>query len=58
MAELMAECYPRLTPKDEEYETMYTSLKNDLGKGRNWYLLQGKVLNGIPALMGGDQMVV
>ena len=44
MAELMAECYPRLTPKDDEYEMMYTSLKNDLGKGRNWNLLQEKFL--------------
>jgi hypothetical protein len=44
MAELMAECYPRLTPKDDEYETMYKSLKNDLSKGRNWNLLQEKFL--------------
>jgi hypothetical protein len=28
-AELMAEWYPRLTPEDDQYETMYTSLKND-----------------------------
>lgn len=56
MAELMAECYPLLTPKDDEYETMYTSLKNDIGKGRNWYLLQEKVLDGVLALipMGGE----
>ena len=63
LSSLMAEAYPNLEQPSRlrnssgtEYKKKYKSLKNMLGSGRNWDLMQQKFSPGILALIptGGE----
>jgi hypothetical protein len=63
LTDLMAQAYPELKPpqrgrgrSEDEYQRRLKSLKNRIGSGRNWNLMQQKFSPGILALVptGGE----